>query len=93
MCEFGLDVFGYTEERRMERALPVEYKQLIGKLLPQLNAENLSKAVAIASIPEDIRGYGHVKERHFKLAKEKEAKLMAEFAMSATSKISAKSAA
>lgn len=73
------DIFGYTEERKMERALPVEYKQTISKLLPLLNADNLSKAVAIASIPEDIRGYGHVKERHFKAAKAKEASLIAEF--------------
>jgi indolepyruvate ferredoxin oxidoreductase len=35
--------------------------------------------VAIASIPEHIRGYGHVKERHLKAAKEKEAALLAEF--------------
>ncbi len=65
----------------MERALPVEYKQTISQLLPQLNSDNLSTLVAIASIPEDIRGYGHVKERHFKAAKEKEAKLLAEFKM------------
>ena len=75
----ALDIFGYTEERRMERALPVEYKQTISKLLPLLNADNLAKAVAIASIPEDIRGYGHVKERHLVAAKNKEATLIAEF--------------
>jgi indolepyruvate ferredoxin oxidoreductase len=75
----ALDIFGYTEERKIERALPVEYKQLIAKLLPQLNKDNLAQLVAIASIPEDIRGYGHVKERHFHAAKEKEATLVAEF--------------
>ncbi|MDE2431069.1 MAG: 2-oxoacid:acceptor oxidoreductase family protein, partial [Burkholderiales bacterium] len=73
------DIFGYTEERKMERALPVEYRKTLTALLPLLNADNLSKAVAIASIPEDIRGYGHVKERHFKAAKAKEASLIAEF--------------
>jgi indolepyruvate ferredoxin oxidoreductase len=76
----ALDIFGYTEERKMERALPVEYKATLSKLLPQLNAGNLAKAVAIAAIPEDIRGYGHVKERHLKAAKAKEATLLAEFA-------------
>jgi len=75
----ALDIFGYTEERRTERALPVEYKQTISKLLPMLNADNLAKAVAVASIPEDIRGYGHVKERHLAAAKTKEANLIAEF--------------
>ena len=75
----ALDIFGYTEERRMERALPVDYKQTINKLLPLLTADNLAKAVAVASIPEDIRGYGHVKERHLVAAKNKEANLIAEF--------------
>ena len=48
-------------------------------LLPKLTADNLAQAVAIASIPEDIRGYGHVKERHLKAAKTKEAALVAAF--------------
>jgi indolepyruvate ferredoxin oxidoreductase len=75
----ALDVFGYTEERKMERALIGEYRQTISSLLPKLTAENLPQAVAIASIPEDIRGYGHVKERHLKAAKQKEATLLAAF--------------
>ncbi|HEY0488964.1 MAG TPA: indolepyruvate ferredoxin oxidoreductase family protein [Telluria sp.] len=73
------DIFGYTAERKMERALIAEYRNTVGGLLPKLNATNLSQAVAIASIPEDIRGYGHVKERHLKAAKEKEASLLADF--------------
>ncbi|MBC7404315.1 MAG: hypothetical protein H7252_01350, partial [Cytophaga sp.] len=73
------DVFGYTEERKMERALIGEYQQTLTKLLAQLTVDNLSKAVAIASIPEDIRGYGHIKERHLVAAKAKEASLLAEF--------------
>jgi indolepyruvate ferredoxin oxidoreductase len=75
----ALDVFGYTEERKMERALIAEYRQTVGSLLPKLTADNLPQAVAIASIPEDIRGYGHVKERHLKAAKRKEATLLATF--------------
>jgi indolepyruvate ferredoxin oxidoreductase len=74
-----LDVFGYTAERRTERALIGEYRQTIGALLPKLSADNLARAVAIASIPEDIRGYGHVKERHLRAAKAKEAALLAAF--------------
>ncbi|MEB0141061.1 MULTISPECIES: indolepyruvate ferredoxin oxidoreductase family protein [unclassified Undibacterium] len=73
------DVFGYTEERRMERALPLGYRADIVALLPLLTTENLAKAVALASIPEDIRGYGHVKERHLAAAKLKQAGLLAEF--------------
>jgi len=75
----ALDIFGYTAERKMERALIGEYRQTVGGLLARLTAENLAQAVAIASIPEDIRGYGHVKERHLKAAKEKEAALLAAF--------------
>jgi len=73
------DIFGYTAERRTERALVIEYKQTILQLLPLLNAGNLSTAVAVASVPEDIRGYGHVKERHLLAAKNKQATLLAEF--------------
>jgi indolepyruvate ferredoxin oxidoreductase len=74
-----LDIFGYTAERKMERALIREYRATVGGLLPKLTAENLAQAVAIASIPEDIRGYGHVKERHLKAAKQKEAGMLAAF--------------
>ncbi|HEY0064011.1 MAG TPA: indolepyruvate ferredoxin oxidoreductase family protein, partial [Telluria sp.] len=75
----AFDIFGYTAERKMERALIKEYHATVGGLLGKLTAENLSQAVAIASIPEDIRGYGHVKERHLKAAKQKEATLLANF--------------
>ena len=75
----AFDVFGYTAERKMERALIAEYRDTVGGLLSKLNADNLPQAVAIASIPEDIRGYGHVKERHLTAAKQKEATLLASF--------------
>jgi indolepyruvate ferredoxin oxidoreductase len=57
----AFDLFGYTEERRMERALIVEYRQMIDIVLAELNAENLTRAVELASLPEQIRGFGHVK--------------------------------
>jgi indolepyruvate ferredoxin oxidoreductase len=79
-----LDVFGYTAERKMERALIGQYRQTIEALLPKLTADNLVQAVAIASIPEEIRGFGHVKERHLKAAKAKEAALLATFHAPAT---------
>ena len=63
----------------MERALIAEYRQTVGALLPKLTTAKLAQAVAIASIPEDIRGYGHVKERHLTAAKEKEASLIIAF--------------
>lgn len=66
-----LDLLGRTAERRTERALIVEYRDCIAQLLPQLTADRLELAVQIARIPEDIRGYGHVKERHLAAARSK----------------------
>jgi indolepyruvate ferredoxin oxidoreductase len=65
----ALDPFGRTAERRMERALIGEYRATIDELLQTLSADNRALAVEIARIPEEIRGYGHVKERHLKAAR------------------------
>ena len=72
----ALDIFGKTEERRTERALITEYRACIEELLAGLNASNLALAVQIARIPEDIRGFGHVKERHLKAARAQWERLM-----------------
>ncbi|HZX29078.1 MAG TPA: indolepyruvate ferredoxin oxidoreductase family protein [Telluria sp.] len=74
-----LDIFGYTAERKTERELIGRYRATVAALLPKLTADNLAAAVSIASIPEDIRGYGHVKERHLKNAQRKEAALVEAF--------------
>ena len=74
-----LDVFGYTAERRGERALIGEYEKTIAGLLGSLDAGNLVLAAEIASIPEHIRGYGHVKEAHLHTAKAREAALLAKW--------------
>ena len=73
----ALDVFGKTEERRMERQLLSDYEACIAELLKSLSAERLALAAEIARIPEEIRGYGHVKERHVKAARAKWDGLMA----------------
>jgi indolepyruvate ferredoxin oxidoreductase len=62
----ALDVFGRTEERRMERELITRYETTVTELLKTLNAGNRAQAAEIARLPEDIRGYGHVKLRHWK---------------------------
>ncbi len=67
----AFDLFGKTDERRMERQLIVDYRNTIDELLMGLAMSNHSLAVEIARIPEHIRGYGHVKEAHFKTAKAK----------------------
>ena len=73
----ALDIFGRSKERQTERALITEYRACIEELLPKLNAGNRALANDIARIPEDIRGYGHVKERHLLAARVKWAELMA----------------
>ncbi len=60
----ALDPFGRTGERRSERALIAEYRACIEELLAGLSAANHAAAVEIARLPEQIRGYGHVKARH-----------------------------
>jgi indolepyruvate ferredoxin oxidoreductase len=65
----ALDIFGYSAERRMERALIGEYRASIDELLRTLSSANVDLAADIARVPEDIRGYGHVKERHLKAAR------------------------
>jgi indolepyruvate ferredoxin oxidoreductase len=73
----ALDVFGYAEERRTERALVGEYEALVDELLGKLDAGNHLVAVELARIPEEIRGYGHVKARHLEKARAKQAELLA----------------
>ena len=67
----ALDVFGRTEERRTERALIAEYRASVEELLRGLDAGNHALALDIARIPEQIRGYGHVKVRHLAAARQR----------------------
>ena len=69
------DMFGATDERRAERALRDEYEQKLRKLADQLTSANHGLAVAIASIPDRIRGYGHVKAKAMEEARAAEASL------------------
>jgi indolepyruvate ferredoxin oxidoreductase len=58
----ALDIFGYSDERKMERALIVEYREMIEAMLAGLSAENVANAIELANLPEQVRGFGHVKE-------------------------------
>jgi indolepyruvate ferredoxin oxidoreductase len=59
----AFDIFGYTAERKMERALITEYREMVEALVAKLDASNHADAVELASLPEQIRGFGHVKEK------------------------------
>ena len=61
----AFDVFGRTAERKMERSLIADYTALVEKIAESLNAGNHGVALKLASLPEGVRGFGHVKEKHF----------------------------
>jgi indolepyruvate ferredoxin oxidoreductase len=73
----AFDPFGRTEERRTERALVGEYRAAIEEVLERLSAERLGAAVEIARVPEEIRGYGRVKEGNLGKVRARWAGLMA----------------
>jgi indolepyruvate ferredoxin oxidoreductase len=66
-----LDLFGYTGERRMERALITEFEETLSRLLSALNKDNIGDAIAIVQLYMDIRGYGPVKEQAAKDVRDK----------------------
>ncbi len=78
-----LDIFGYNVDRRIERKLIADYEALLEKLVAELSPDNHPIAVALASIPEKIRGYGPVKQRHLEAAKAEEADLREQFHIAA----------
>ena len=71
------DIFGYTAERRTERKLIKDYLAMLTEILGGLEVDNHALAVELARIPEQIRGFGHIKERHLVAAKAREAELLA----------------
>ncbi|MBP7564453.1 MAG: indolepyruvate ferredoxin oxidoreductase family protein [Burkholderiaceae bacterium] len=73
----ALDVFGYTDERRTERALVDEYRVTVDELLAGLSAERHPQAIEIARLPEQIKGFGHVKERNLTATRMRWGELMA----------------
>jgi indolepyruvate ferredoxin oxidoreductase len=74
----ALDLFGYTRERRLERRMIADYEALLDELAERLSPATHHTAVALATLPLEIRGFGHVKERNWRLAKDREAVLLAE---------------
>lgn len=79
-----LDPFGRSHERQTERALIGQYRAAIEELIGGLDTGRLALAVEIARIPEEIRGYGHVKERHLQDARAKWERLTAQWRLEAT---------
>jgi indolepyruvate ferredoxin oxidoreductase len=73
------DVFGHSAERKTERRLIGEYEATIASVIAALDTANHAMAVQIAALPEQIRGFGHVKEKNLAKVKAREANLLAAF--------------
>ncbi|WP_425107317.1 indolepyruvate ferredoxin oxidoreductase family protein [Ancylobacter sp.] len=76
------DPFGYTKERRQERALIVEYEQCMNMALKTLNMSTHDIALQLANLPMQIRGYGHVKAASIEKARSRQRALMEQLQMS-----------
>jgi indolepyruvate ferredoxin oxidoreductase len=75
----ALDLFGRTAERRLERQLISDYEALVGEILEKLDHDRHRLAVALASLPEQIRGYGHIKQTHLDKTLKRQKELLAAF--------------
>jgi TPP-dependent indolepyruvate ferredoxin oxidoreductase alpha subunit/Pyruvate/2-oxoacid:ferredoxin oxidoreductase gamma subunit len=73
------DPFGYSAERRLERALIDDYQSLLDELLPRLDESRMGLAVDIAALPLSIRGFGHVKLAAADAARLRQAELLHRF--------------
>jgi indolepyruvate ferredoxin oxidoreductase len=72
----AFDVFGKTAERRGERQLIADYLALVDEFCATLDEHRLSSALELARLPEEIRGFGHVKERNAVAARNKKGRLL-----------------
>ena len=75
-----LDPFRFSPDRHFERVLIQDYEETADMILRDLNAGNLAIAVELASLPQQIRGYGPVKARYAASAKKREIELKRRFA-------------
>ena len=74
------DPFGYSADRRMERELIADYENDVRAVLGKLSEQIAPIALALLSLPEDIRGYGPVKEKSVVQARAKRAGLLKDLA-------------
>ncbi len=71
----SFNIFGYSTERKLEKQLIQDYKQIIEWTLEHLSTDNYPIAVELATTPDDIRGFGHIKEASLQQFKQKQQKL------------------
>ena len=74
------DPFRWGEVRATERAMIPEYERAVDQLIEHLTAANLADAVAIAGLPDQVRGYEHLKLARAKTYRAELAARLAKFA-------------
>ncbi len=57
------DPFGYSAERRTERFMVGQFADLVASTAAGLNSDNLEQAIELARLPQEVRGFGPVKEQ------------------------------
>ena len=77
----AFDPFGYSAERRMERRLIDDYRNLIDRITDEINPSNLAAAVLLAAAAGRIAGYGPVKDAALKAYEEELPALLQAFAV------------
>jgi indolepyruvate ferredoxin oxidoreductase len=73
------DPFGWSAERRMERALIRQYETDLGEVLKEVTPQTREIAVALAELPLSIRGFGPVKAANAEKAAARREELLAAF--------------
>jgi hypothetical protein len=82
-----LDIFGYTAERRSERAQIAEYEALVDEVLTRLSADNHAVAVELARLPQEIRGFGHIRAASLAAAKTRWSSLLSRLRGQSTAQV------
>ena len=72
----AFDIFGYTKERKTERALIPEYFETIESIVKNITPKNRNLAVEIARLPDIVRGYGYIKDNNLNKYYEKRIRLL-----------------
>ena len=85
----AFDVFGYSKERRTERELITGYREMISGCLPAFNRGDkaTSLLLALANLPEKIRGYGHVKAASLVKVDQEKAALLAKLQIAGINRV------
>jgi indolepyruvate ferredoxin oxidoreductase len=83
------DVFGMTAERRLERQMIHDYEALLREIGRRLSPATHAAAVALALLPEDVKGFGHVKLANYRKAMERQKELLEALRSEAPVKVAA----